>query len=100
MKTSSICALILAFAIFSGVASSDMPGNIFSAVLNESGVKTAEVSTAELQNILADSNAVVLDARPHLEFAISHIPGAKNVAPKPGFRRRCTCQTWPRLAGW
>ena len=26
----------------------------------------------------------MLDARPHLEYAISHIPGALNVAAKPG----------------
>jgi rhodanese-related sulfurtransferase len=34
--------------------------------------------------VLHDGSAVVLDARPHREYAISHIPGAKNVAPKPG----------------
>lgn len=43
-----------------------------------------EISTAELQRILANRTATVLDARPHLEYAISHIPGALNVAPKPG----------------
>jgi rhodanese-related sulfurtransferase len=44
----------------------------------------SEVSTGELTRILADRSATVLDARPALEFAISHIPGALNVAPKPG----------------
>ena len=43
-----------------------------------------EVSTEELQRILVEASAVVLDARPHLEFAISHIPGAVNVAPRAG----------------
>ena len=43
-----------------------------------------EISTVELRHILVDRTATVLDARPHLEFAISHIPGAVNVAPKPG----------------
>jgi len=43
-----------------------------------------EISTEELEAILAAGSATVLDARPHLEYAISHIPGAANVAPKPG----------------
>jgi rhodanese-related sulfurtransferase len=34
--------------------------------------------------MLADGSAVVFDSRPHLEYAASHIPGALNVAPKPG----------------
>jgi rhodanese-related sulfurtransferase len=46
--------------------------------------KTPEISTAELQQILASKSATVFDARPFNEFAISHIPGALNVAAKPG----------------
>ncbi len=46
--------------------------------------KTREVSTEELQTILSSRSATVLDARPFAEYAISHIPGAVNVAPKPG----------------
>jgi rhodanese-related sulfurtransferase len=46
--------------------------------------RTPEVSTEELHVILANRSATVLDARPYLEFAVSHIPGAVNVAPKPG----------------
>ena len=44
----------------------------------------AEVSTDEMRSIVAKWSAPVLDTRPHLEWAISHIPGALNVAPKPG----------------
>jgi rhodanese-related sulfurtransferase len=43
-----------------------------------------QVSTAELKSLLASRAAVLLDARPPEEFGISHIPGAVNVAPKPG----------------
>jgi len=43
-----------------------------------------EVSTEEFQQILKEEQAVVLDARPHLEYSISHIPGALNVAARPG----------------
>jgi len=60
------------------------PGNIFQATLGESGQRTAEVSTEQFRGILAESSAVVLDARPFREFAISHIPGALNVAAEPG----------------
>ena len=60
------------------------PGNIFQATVGESEQRTAEVSTEQLRGILADKRSVVLDARPFREFAISHIPGAVNVAAKPG----------------
>ena len=57
---------------------------IFQATLGETGQKTDEISTEELKQILADKSATVLDARPSQEFAMSHIPGALNVAAKPG----------------
>src|SRR2546428_13919021 len=59
-------------------------GNIYSATLQEQNPATAEVSTDELKLILQTGSAVVLDARPFMEFAVSHIPGALNVALKPG----------------
>jgi rhodanese-related sulfurtransferase len=64
--------------------SAQTPGNIFQATTGESGQRTAEISTEQLRTILVDKSAVVLDARPFREFAISHIPGAVNVAAKPG----------------
>ena len=60
--------------------------SIRDAVLGEPGQQTAEISTAELTRTLTDRSATVLDARPYMEYAISHIPGAVNVAPKPGIR--------------
>jgi rhodanese-related sulfurtransferase len=57
---------------------------IHQAVLGEPGEATAEVSTEELIAILANGSATVVDARPYGEFAMSHIPGAVNVAAKPG----------------
>lgn len=73
----------LGWLFFITAAQTQAPG-IYHAVLGESAQRTAEVSTAELQGILADDSAILLDARPHLEFAISHIPGALNVSAKPG----------------
>jgi rhodanese-related sulfurtransferase len=58
--------------------------SVFQGTLMEANQKTAEVSTDELRQILKDGSATVFDARPHLEFSISHIPGALNVAAKPG----------------
>jgi rhodanese-related sulfurtransferase len=54
------------------------------AVSAEPGAGVPEVSTEELLKILKHQSAVVLDTRPYLEWSISHIPGALNVAPKPG----------------
>jgi rhodanese-related sulfurtransferase len=54
------------------------------ATLLEPGQKTPEISTEELQQILAAKSATVFDARPFNEYAVSHIPGAVNVAAKPG----------------
>ena len=45
--------------------------------------ETKDLSTNELLQALT-SGAILLDARPRKEYAISHIPGALNVAPKPG----------------
>jgi len=57
---------------------------ILLSTLGEADTETPEVSTAELIAALAEGNAVLLDTRPRLEWAISHIPEALNVAPKPG----------------
>ena len=54
------------------------------AIIGEPGAKTAEVSTEELRHVLGDRTVTVIDARPASEYAISHIPGAVNVAAKPG----------------
>ena len=59
------------------------PGNIQTATLGQSQ-KTAEVSTDELRRILVDGSATVFDARPFMEFAAGHIPGAINVSAKAG----------------
>lgn len=57
---------------------------VMQATLGEAGQTTSEVSTSELLKGLDEGSVIVLDARPPKEFAISHIPGAANVAPKPG----------------
>lgn len=58
--------------------------NVAEATVGGAAQKTPEVSTDELSRILAERRATVVDARPPLEFSISHIPGAVNVDPKIG----------------
>jgi len=57
---------------------------VFDTTLGEANQKTAEISTNELRDIIRSRSAVVLDARPPMEYAISHIRGALNVAPQSG----------------
>src|SRR5215468_9549895 len=57
---------------------------IVQATLEEPNQKTSEISTDDLRGILATGSAVVFDARPPREYAMSHIPGAINVRGKPG----------------
>ena len=75
---------LLSAVSFTGSAQAQSSSDIMRATLAQPNEKTAEVSTDELRRILADGSATVFDARPHLEFAVSHIPGALNVAPKSG----------------
>jgi rhodanese-related sulfurtransferase len=72
-------AVIVLLAATPAVAQS-----VFDTTLAEANQKTAEVSTQELKQIIKRGDSVLLDARPPMEYAISHIPGALNVAPQPG----------------
>src|SRR5436190_21758269 len=75
----SLLLLGLAFSSFAQTVAGTAP-NIFDSTLSESGAKTPELSTNDLKKIIANHSATVLDTRPQKEFAISHIPGAVNVA--------------------
>ena len=67
-----------------GAARGQERPDIRNAVLAEANEKTPEISTVELERILADGSAILFDARPYREFAVSHIPGARNLSAKPG----------------
>jgi rhodanese-related sulfurtransferase len=84
MRCNSLVAFATVAVVHVATASQTQAPSIFDAILAEPGQHTAEVSTAELKRVLATNSAIVLDARPHMEFAISHIPAAVNVAAKPG----------------
>src|SRR6266513_3363239 len=55
--------------------------NIFQTSLLEPPQPGKELSTQQLQQILADGQIPVLDVRFELEYAISHIPSAVNIPP-------------------
>jgi len=78
----------IAFSLALGVgvtgSNADSPVTIYETTLMESAQKTPEISTNELRKVLATNSATVFDARPFMEYAMSHIPGAVNVSEKPG----------------
>lgn len=91
MPMSRFVTLVFAFALTSlgnseYVAADEKKTDrlIRQAVFAPSGSGVPEVSTEELERIIQNQSAVVLDTRPHKEWSISHIPTALNVAPKPG----------------
>src|SRR6476660_8396004 len=81
-----IAVLFLATSLITSTAiASDAQAQlgIYAATLLEPNQKTPEVSTDELKQILATGSALVFDARPPMEYGVSHIPGARNVGQKP-----------------
>lgn len=91
MSASRFLIVLLVCALLGGCDSSEVEADQESpvplaheAVLTAPGAGASEISTDDLQQILKDQSAVVLDTRPYREWSVSHIPGALNVAPKPG----------------
>ncbi len=84
MLSRAIASAFVVVVLTATTALTQVTVPIDGATLGEVGHRTTEVSTADLRRILAERSAVLLDARPFREFAISHIPGARNVAAKPG----------------
>lgn len=60
------------------------PCAVAHATVPESAPRTPDVSTEEVLRVLREGSAKIFDVRPFNEFAMSHIPGAVNVAAKPG----------------
>jgi rhodanese-related sulfurtransferase len=79
-----ILVLFAVFCFLESQAKGQPPLSIYQATLMEADPKTPEISTEEMQKILEEKTATVLDTRPFREFTVSHIPGAMNVSGKPG----------------
>ena len=85
MKTAAAGAVATGLAGASElVAGPKQSVDIYHAILAEKGEATPNISTEELRTILADQSATALDVRSFAEYAVDHIPGAINVAQKPG----------------
>jgi len=84
VAVAGLLALVVVGGLAGGATALAQGGSIFQGTLMEANQKTTEVSTEELRQILKDGSATVFDSRPHMEYAVSHIPGAQNVAAKPG----------------
>ncbi len=82
----AVSLLILLQASGTVVSDGEAPRSctIAQATVPETGAKTPDVSTEDVLRALRDHSATVFDVRPFNEFAMSHIPGAVNVAAKPG----------------
>jgi 3-mercaptopyruvate sulfurtransferase SseA len=65
-------------------AAAEQKISIYQATLEELNQKTPEISTEELNKLLAAgaNPAPVIDCRPAAEYAIAHIPGSINIAEK------------------
>jgi rhodanese-related sulfurtransferase len=77
-------AFVLGLIATASLATAQPGGSVLHATLLEPNQKTPEVSTEELRRFLAGGQTLIVDARPFLEYAVSHIPGATSVAAKPG----------------
>jgi rhodanese-related sulfurtransferase len=77
-----ILTVLLGLSFFMKDADAQSGMNIYQATLRESNQKTPEISTQEMQKILEEKSATVFDPRSPKEYAIDHIPGAINIAPK------------------
>src|SRR5437660_1398447 len=71
--------MLVAAAGLDAPARAQSTPTIFQATLQEPGQLTAEISTEDLEGILARGDTPVLDVRSPLEYAIAHIPGAINI---------------------
>ena len=56
--------------------------SVFQTTLEETGQPTPEITTEQLQTILAENNIPVFDVRTAKEYAIAHIPGTINIYEK------------------
>lgn len=83
MKTKILLiAVLLGLSFVANYAKGESGVDIYQATLKEPNQKTPEISTKEMQKILKEKSATVFDPRSSMEYAIDHIPGAINIAPK------------------
>jgi rhodanese-related sulfurtransferase len=83
MTRAILCGLVLVVSA-AGTETPPRPALEDAVVAEPHADATPQVSTAELHALIDGGTAVLIDARPPAEYAMSHIPSAINVAQKPG----------------
>ena len=79
-----LLSIFLAFTLCGYCQQGRNYSSIHTALADTASFVVPEISTQELTKVMAEGSSLILDGRPHEEWAIGHIPGAINVAPKPG----------------
>ena len=75
----SLCGVLLSATVRGGESGL----NIYQAVLIEPEQKTQNISTEEMQQILAEGSAKVFDSRRAEEYTFAHLPGVLNARTVP-----------------
>lgn len=78
----SFAFMVISSAVISNDSSAQSRLTVHQTTLGETNQKTPEVTTEELQRILASKSEPILDVRSAREYAIAHIPGSINLYEK------------------
>jgi len=81
VRCALVCAMSAGLMQMSASAQQPRP-SVFQTTLEEPNQKTPEITTEELQQILAMKSEPVFDVRTAKEYAIAHIPGTINIYEK------------------
>jgi rhodanese-related sulfurtransferase len=76
-KAIQMAALAVTGLALIGAAAHAQGTSIYDATLMEKGLKTEEVSTQQVRQVLKDHSALIIDSRTHAEYVAGHIPGAQ-----------------------
>src|SRR5436309_2715657 len=84
LAVTRVSALLFAFGLWphSPVWAQAPRPSVYQTTLEESNQLTPEITTEQLQTILATHSEPVFDVRTAKEYAIAHIPGTINVHEK------------------
>lgn len=78
----SLILIVMCLAVPSTDAAAQSKPTVHQTTLGEADQKTPEVTTEEVQRILAGKSEPLLDVRSAQEYAIAHIPGSINLYEK------------------
>ena len=74
--------LVLVAVTLVQIGQAQQPPRVTEAIFGDTDPVTSEITTEQLQRILAEGRVPVLDTRSAQEYAIAHIPGSRNLYEK------------------